>query len=85
MQPSTTTAIATLSADIDEAIDVVESAIGEPAASEDVREARATVARIRERYEALVATLAEPERSEAQRAIGLKVAKMTGLLLRLES
>ena len=85
MQPSTTVALEALSTAIDEAVDTIDLAVGEPAASEDVREARVAAAGVKDRYERLIATLVEPERSEVQRAIGLKVAKVTGMLSRLES
>ena len=84
-QPTTNTTLDTLRAAIDEAIDVVESAVGEPKDSDDVREARDVVAQVNAKYAELLASLAGDERTEAQRAIGLKVAKMTGLLSRLES
>ena len=55
-------------------------ALDDDATADEIQEARVLAADVLERYSALLGQLTGDDRTEVQRSIGLKVAKIEGLL-----
>ena len=69
-----------LSAALIELADEIDLARDDDATTEEIEEARALADEVLGRYSALLSRVTDNDRTEIQRSIGLKVAKIEGLL-----
>ena len=68
-----------------ELVEEIDLARDEDATAEEIQEARELADEVLARYSALLSRLSEDDKTEVQRSIGLKVAKIEGLLSTLPS
>jgi hypothetical protein len=80
MNPDIGTEVAELSDALVELAEEVDLACDDDATADEIQETRALADDVLGRYSALLSQLTGDERTEVQRSIGLKVAKVEGLL-----
>ena len=80
MKPDIGTQVAQLSDALLELAEEIDLARDDDATADEIQETRALADDVLGRYRALLSQIAGDEKTEVQRSIGLKVAKVEGLL-----
>jgi hypothetical protein len=83
MNPEIGTQVVQLSDALVELVEEIDLACDDDATADEIQEARALADDVLGRYRALLSQLTGDEKTEVQRSIGLKVAKVEGLLSKL--
>ena len=83
MNPEIGTQVVQLSDALVELVEEIDLACDDDATADEIQEARALADDVLGRYRALLSQLTGDEKAKVQRSIGLKVAKVEGLLSKL--
>jgi len=85
MNPDIQGEAARLGQDLEDLVEEIDLASDEDASADEIRETRSLAAGVLGRYHDLLARVDGDDKTQVQRSIGLKVAKIEGLLTRLPS